>query len=48
MSGFVLPYNSNICYINVYPGHYFGEIDFVVPATENNVSIEEMMNKINS
>ena len=47
MSGFVLPFKSNIVYINIYSGSYFGEIDFVVPAKTHGISIEQMIDSIN-
>ena len=39
-AGFVLPFKYNIVYIEVLKGDFFGEIDFVVAARENDISVE--------
>jgi hypothetical protein len=39
MAGFVLPFTKNIVYITIRKSDYFGEIDFVVSAKENNVEV---------
>ena len=48
MSAFVLPFKSNIVYITIMKSDYFGEIDFVVPAREHGLKVEEMVEQINT
>ena len=46
-TGFVLPFKSNIVYIYIPDGEFFGEIDFIVPAGEHGIKVEEMIDQIN-
>jgi hypothetical protein len=39
-AGFVLPFQKNIVFITIRKSDYFGEIDLVIPAKEQNVAIE--------
>ena len=48
MSAFVLPFKSNIVYITIMKSDYFGEIDFVVPAREHGLEVEQMLENINA
>lgn len=42
-----MPFKYNIVYIEVLKGDFFGEIDFVVAARENDISVEEIIDRIN-
>lgn len=47
MAGFVLPFQKNIVYVTIRKSDYFGEIDFVVPAKEYGIEVENIFDKIN-
>ena len=42
-AGFTLPLKSNIVYIEINEGDYFGEIDLLIECSEKQVSIEYLM-----
>lgn len=46
-AGFVIPLDDNIVYIDIMEGDYFGEIDFIFPARQHQMDIDEMIDKIN-
>ena len=43
----MLPFKSNIVYIYIPDGEFFGEIDFIVPAGEHGIKVEEMIDQMN-
>lgn len=47
MAGFVLPFQKNVVYITIRKSDFFGEIDFVVPAKEQHIEVENLFDKIN-
>jgi CRP-like cAMP-binding protein len=47
-AGFVLPFKQNIVYIEIEKGDHFGEIDFVVASGSKMLSVEEMVELINT
>lgn len=46
MAGFVLPFQRNIVYLTIRKSDYFGEIDFVVAAKDNNIAVENIFDKV--
>lgn len=44
-AGFVLPLNTNIVYIDILKGDYFGEIDLIFPAKLHQIEIAQMIDQ---
>jgi len=50
-AGFVLPFQTNIVFIEIQPGDKFGEIDYLSSVTQNKNkcnSVEELINYIHN
>jgi len=46
-AGFVIPLDDNICYIDIMKGDFFGEIDFIFPAKQHQMDVDQMIDRIN-
>jgi len=46
-AAFVLPFQSNIIYIEIENGCQFGEIDFIVSAKDNKLDLEQLFENLN-
>jgi hypothetical protein len=46
-AGFVLPFKQNIVYIEINSGDFFGDMDFVISASEHLMTIDEMIENLN-